>query len=366
MKKSSFNVANVANSLQSAVKKVKATIVPPMETKEVLGEFIDQELPKYLNDKRVKSVSRYYRILYTFPKGCIALRLNDGTVWHIPSEARTYPSRNELAWAIMRGEAFPVISPNGEKVYLYRDSLRHSTITINESEWIVSYEDWSGIVKERHTSMPEVVSHHDSREYLRKKCKDGWKGVGRLAFPDEKIVCHVTPAGFIEETCNPFGDGGWTITETNCFGAPYWIWEGDQAAVADTNTGTISLYSADGVLMNEIFFDSALLGIAKSHQYPGAIVAVTKEAVIKIETSKTSWHQVCLHKNPLVLENGTVFAVNNNGLTKVIEPNEKGELELVDCATTIGLPGKVEKIFVCDRSLVVKCVDVDGLISFFC
>ena len=354
----------IMSSLSSGAKKISEMVTPPMETEEILGKFIDQELPKYLNGGGVKSFSRYYRMLCISPRECI-LRLNGREVWHIPSEARTYQSKNELAWAIMKGEASPIISPNGKEIYLFRDNLRHHAITIDEGTWIVSYEDWSGMTqKEHYASMPEVILHQHSRDYLHKKCKDGWKGVGRLAFPDEKIVCHVTPAGFIEKTCNPFGDGGWTITGTNCLNAPYWIWEGDQAAVADTNT--ISFYSADGVLMNEIIFDSALLGIAKSHWSPGAIVAITREAVIKIEASKTGWHQVCLHKNPLVLEDGTTFAVDNNGLRQVIEPNEKGELELVDCATTVGLPGKIEKIFVYRRALAVKCEGIDEQFAFYC
>ena len=364
--KTFFNVANVANSLESVTKKIMATIVPPMETKEVLGKFIDQELPKFLNGGRIKSISRYYRMLCISPRECI-LRLNNREVWHIPSNARTYPSRDELGWAIMKEEASPIISPNGEKVYLYRDDLRHYTITVSGGTWIVSCEDYDGMArKERYPSMPEVIRHQRSCDYIRERCKDGWKGVGRLAFPDEKIVCHVTPRGLVETTSNPFGDGGWTTTETNCFDTPYWIWEDDQAAVADTETNTIRFYSADGVLVNKVVFDDPLLSIASNYPTPDAILAVTKKAVVAIAICETSWFQTTLFENPFVTKDGTVFAVNEVGkLLKVIKRNEKGGLVRVTCTATIELPGKVEAISVCDDTLVVKCQGVDREVAFF-
>lgn len=360
-----FKVANVANSLESVTKKIRATIVPPMETKEILGEFIDQELPKYLNGRAVKGFSRYYRILSISLRESI-LRLNDGNVWHIPSNARTYPSKDELAWAIMRGEASPIISPNGEKVYLFRDDLRHHAITVDKGAWIVSYMDWSGITeKVRYTSMPVVIRHQHSRDYLREKCRDGWKSVGKLAFPDEETIYRVTSNGFIETTSNPFGDSGWTTTGRNCLDASYWVWVGNQAAVADTETNTIAFYSADGVLSNVIVFDMPLLSMAKCYSTPGAILAVTKEAVMKVEVYKTSWNRVLLYKNPFVLEDGTVFAVNEDGIRKVIELNEKEELEQVHHTTTIGLPGKIENISVQGYALVVKCEGIDEEIALF-
>lgn len=352
-------------SLSSGAKRISKMITPPMETEEILGEFIDQELPKYLNGRAVKGFSRYYRILSISLGECI-LRLNNREVWHIPSEARTYPSKDELAWAIMKGEASPIISPNGEEIYLYRDNLRHHTITIDEGAWIVSYRDWSGIAqKERYASMPEVIRHQHPRDYLREKCRDGWKSVGRLAFPDERKVYHVTPSGLVETTRNPFGDGGWTNTERNCLNASYWVWVDNRAAVADTETNTIAFYSADGILSNVIVFDTPLLSMAKCYSTPGAILAVTKEAVMKVEVYKTSWNRILLYKNPFVLEDGTVFAVNEDGLRKVIELNEKGELEQVHRTTTIGLPGKIENVSVNGYALVVKCKDIDEEIALF-
>ena len=365
--KTFFNVANVANSLESVTKKIRAIIVPPMETKEVLGKFIDQEIPKFLNGDRIKKFSRYYKVLNISPKECILGLRNGEEIWRIPSNARTYPSRNELAWAIMKGEASPIISPNGEEIYLYRDNLRHHTITINEGAWIVSYRDWSGMTnKVRYTSMPEVIRRQHSRDYLREKCKDGWKGVGKLAFPDEKNVYHVTPRGIVETTSNPFGDDGWTTTETNCFDTPYWIWEDDQAAVADTEANTIRFYSADGVLVNKVVFDDPLLSIASNYPTPDAILAVTKKAVVAIAICETSWFQTTLFENPFVTKDGTVFVVNEVGkLLKVIKRNEKGGLVRVACTATIELPGKVEAISVCDDTLVVKCQGVDREVAFF-
>ena len=364
--KTFFNVANVANSLESVMKKIRVTIVPPMETMEILGRFIDEELPKFLNGRGIKNISRYYRMLYISKRECI-LRLNDREVWHIPSNARTYPSRDELAWAIMKGEASPIISPNGEEVYLYRDNLHHCTITINEGAWTVSYRDWSGIKeKVRCTSMPKVIRHQHSRDYLREKCKDGWRGVGRLAFPDEKNVYHVTPKGLVETTSNPFGDDGWTTTGTNCFDTPYWIWKDNQAAVADTETNMIRFYSADGVLVNKIVFDDPLLSIASNYPTPDAILAVTKKAVVKITICETSWSQTTLFEKPIVTKDGTVFVINEEGkLLKVIRRSEKGGLVLVTGTAKIELPGKVETISVYDDALVVKCKGVDREVAFF-
>lgn len=355
---------NFMSSLVSGAEKISKMITPPMEAKEILGKFIDQELPKFLNGGRIGSFSRYYRMLYISKRECI-LRINNREVWHIPSEARTYPSKDELAWAIMRGEASPIISPNGEKVYLFRDDLRHHTITINEGAWIVSYMDWSGITETvRYTSMPAVIRHRHSRDYLREKCSDGWKGVGRLAFPDEKIVCHVTPRGLVETTSDPFGDGGWTTTGANCFDTPYWIWKDNQAAVADTNTNTVRFYSADGVLVNKVVFDDPLLSIASNYPTADAILAVTKKAVVAITICETSWSQTTLFENPFVTKDGTVFVVKEGKLLKVIRRSEKGGLVRVTCAT-IELPGKVEAISVYDGTLVVKCKNIDEEIALF-
>lgn len=356
---------NLMSSLSSGAKRIIETVVPPMEAEEILGRFIDQELPKFLNGRGIKNISRYYRMLYISKRECI-LKLNDREVWHIPSDVRTYLSRDELAWAIMKGEASPIISPNGEEVYLFRDNLHHCTITINDCAWTVSYRDWSGIKeKVRYTSMPEVIRHQHPRDYLREKCRDGWKSIGRLAFPDERKVYHVTPSGLVETTSNPFGDDGWTNTGRNCLDASYWVWVDNRAAVADTETNTIAFYSADGVLSNVIVFDTPLLSMAKCYSIPGDILAVTKEAVMKVEVYKTSWNRVLLYKNPFVLEDGTVFAVNEDGLRKVIELNEKGELEQVHRTTTIGLPGRIENISVRGYALVVKCKNIDEEIALF-
>ena len=355
---------NLMSSLSSGAKRIIETVTPPMEAEEILGRFIDQELPKFLNGERIWGFSRYYKVLHISKRECI-LRINNREVWHIPSEARTYSSRDELAWVIMKGEASPIISPNGEEIYLYRDNLRHHTITIDEGAWIVSYRDWSGMTeKVRYTSMPEVIPHQYSRDCLREKCKDGWKGVGRLAFPDEKIVCHVTPRGLVETTNNPFGNSDWTTTGTNCFDTPYWIWKDNQAAVADTETNTIRFYSADGVLVNKIVFDDPLLSIASNYPTPDAILAVTKKAVVRIAICETSWSQTTLFENPFVTKDGTVFVVKEGKLLKVIKHNEKGGLVRVTCAP-IELPGKVEAISVYDGTLVVKCKGVDREVAFF-